>query len=81
MVMLIAGVEIAGVGTLLMTGAARGRLGRGGMVSIGLEHLASLGLLVAAVQLLASTGTTDFVGDPRRRDRRQPSPDRGPRPA
>ena len=64
MVMLVAGVEIAGVGTLLMTGAARGRLGRGGMVSIGLEHLASLGLLVAAVQLLASTGTTDFSAIP-----------------
>ena len=60
MVMLIGGVEIAGVGTLLMTGAARGRIGRGGMVSVGLEHLASLGLVVAAVQLLTSTGTTDF---------------------
>ncbi len=64
MVMLVAGVEIAGVGTLLMTGAARGRLGRGGLVSIGLEHLASLGLAVAAVQLLTSTGTTDFSAIP-----------------
>jgi len=60
MVMLVGGVEIAGVGTLLMTGAARGRLGRGGMVTVALEHLASLGLVVAAVQLLTSTGTTDF---------------------
>ena len=59
LVMLIGGVEIAGVGTLLMTGAARGRVGRGAFVSIGLEHLATLGLAVAAVQLLTSTGTTD----------------------
>jgi hypothetical protein len=61
MVMLAGGVEIAGVGTLLMTSAARGRPGRGGLVAIGLEHLASLGLVVAAVQLLTTTGTTDFA--------------------
>jgi hypothetical protein len=60
-VMLVGGVEIAGVGTLLMTSARRGRPGRGGLVAIGLEHLASLGLLVAAVQLLSSAGTTDFA--------------------
>ncbi|MFZ0179426.1 MAG: hypothetical protein WAL84_06080 [Candidatus Dormiibacterota bacterium] len=60
-VMLAAGVEIAGVGTLLMTSAARGRPGRGGLVAIGLEHLASLGLVVAAVQLLSVAGTTDFA--------------------
>jgi hypothetical protein len=60
-VMLAAGVEIASVGTLLMTSAARGRPGRGGLVAIGLEHLASLGLVVAAVQLLSVAGTTDFA--------------------
>jgi hypothetical protein len=59
-VMLAGGVEIAGVGTLLMTSAVRGRPGRGGLVAIGVEHLASLGLVVAAVQLLSVTGTTDF---------------------
>jgi hypothetical protein len=61
MVMLAGGVEIAGVGTLLMTSAARGRPGRGGLIAIGIEHLASLGLVVAAVQLLSVAGTTDFA--------------------
>ena len=61
LVMLAAGVEIASVGTLLMTSAARGRPGRGGLLAIGLEHLASLGLVVAAVQLLSVAGTTDFA--------------------
>ena len=61
MVMLAGGVEIAGVGTLLMTSAARGRPGHGGLVAIGIEHLASLGLVVAAVQLLSVAGTTDFA--------------------
>jgi hypothetical protein len=60
-VMLVGGIEIAGVGTLLMTSAARGRPGRGGLVAIGIEHLASLGLLVAGVQLLSNAGTTDFA--------------------
>ncbi len=60
-VMLVGGIEIAGVGTLLMTSAARGRPGRGGLVALGIEHLASLGLLVAGVQLLSSAGTTDFA--------------------
>ena len=60
-VMLVGGIEIAGVGTLLMTSAARGRPGRGGLVAIGIEHLASLGLLVAGVQLLSDAGTTDFA--------------------
>jgi formate hydrogenlyase subunit 3/multisubunit Na+/H+ antiporter MnhD subunit len=61
LVMLIAGIEIAGVGTLMTTSAARGRPGRGGLMSLGLIHLASLGLVVAAVQLLSSSGTTDFA--------------------
>ena len=61
LVMLTGGVEIAGVGTLLMTSAARGRPGRGGLMAIALAHLASVGLLVAAVQLLSSSGTTDFA--------------------
>jgi len=61
MVMLAGGVEIAGVGTLLMTSAARGRPGRGGLVALGIDHLASLGLVVAAVQLLSVAGTTDFA--------------------
>jgi formate hydrogenlyase subunit 3/multisubunit Na+/H+ antiporter MnhD subunit len=61
LVMLTGGVEIAGVGTLLMTSAARGHPGRGGLMAIALVHLASLGLLVAAVQLLSSSGTTDFA--------------------
>jgi hypothetical protein len=61
LVMLTAGVEIAGVGTLLTTGSARGRPGRGGIVAIAIAHLASLGLVVAAVQLLTSSGTTDFA--------------------
>ncbi|HEV3274991.1 MAG TPA: hypothetical protein VG299_09030 [Candidatus Dormibacteraeota bacterium] len=60
-VMLAGGVEIAGVGTLLMTSATRGRPGRGGLVAISLEHLASLGLVVAGVQLLSTAGTTDFA--------------------
>jgi hypothetical protein len=60
-VMLAGGVEIAGVGTLLMTSATRGRPGRGGLVAISLEHLASLGLVVAAVQLLSTAGTTDLA--------------------
>src|ERR1700686_5303072 len=60
-VMLAAGVEIAGAGTLLMTSAARGRHGGGGIVAIGLEHLASLGLVVGQVQLLSAAGTTDFA--------------------
>ncbi|MFZ0128369.1 MAG: hypothetical protein WB808_14595 [Candidatus Dormiibacterota bacterium] len=59
-VMLAGGVEIAGVGTLLMTSAVRGRPGRGGLVAIAIEHLASLGLVVAAVQLLSVTGTTNL---------------------
>ncbi len=61
LLMLTAGVEIAGVGTLLTTSAARGRPGRGGVMAIGVAHLASVGLLVAAVQLLNSNGTTDFA--------------------
>jgi formate hydrogenlyase subunit 3/multisubunit Na+/H+ antiporter MnhD subunit len=61
LVVLTGGVEIAAVGTLLMTSAARGHPGRGGLMSIALVHLASLGLLVAAVQLLSSSGTTDFA--------------------
>jgi hypothetical protein len=61
LVMLAAGVEIASVGTLLMTSATRGRPGRGGLVALGLEHLGSLGLVVAAVQLLSGAGTTDFA--------------------
>jgi hypothetical protein len=61
LVMLTGGVEIAGVGTLLMTSAARGRPGRGGLMAIALAHLASIGLLVAAVQLQSSSGTTDFA--------------------
>jgi formate hydrogenlyase subunit 3/multisubunit Na+/H+ antiporter MnhD subunit len=64
LVMLSAGVEIAGVGMLLATSSARGRPGRGGMVSIGLAHLATLGLVVAAVQLLALSGTTGFAAIP-----------------
>jgi formate hydrogenlyase subunit 3/multisubunit Na+/H+ antiporter MnhD subunit len=60
-VMLVGGIEIAGVGTLLMTSAARGRPGRGGLVAIGIEHLGSLALLVAGVQLLSNAGTTDFA--------------------
>ena len=60
-VMLVGGIEIAGVGTLLMTSAARGRPGRGGLVAMGVEHLASLGLLIAGVQLLSTAGTTDFA--------------------
>jgi hypothetical protein len=61
LVVLTGGVEIAGVGTLLMTSAARGGPGKGGLMAIGLAHLASIGLLVAAVQLLSSSGTTDFA--------------------
>ena len=61
LVMLAAGVEIASVGTLLMTSAARGRPGRGGLLALTLEHLGSLGLVVAAVQLLSVAGTTDFA--------------------
>src|SRR6202049_1447582 len=64
LVMLTAGVEIAGVGMLRATSSARGRPGRGGMVSIGLAHLATLGLIVAAVQLLTSSGTTGFAAIP-----------------
>src|SRR6202049_1967951 len=64
LVMLTAGVEIAGVGMLLATSSALGRPGRGGMVSIGLAHLATLGLIVAAVQILASSGTTGFAAIP-----------------
>jgi hypothetical protein len=60
-VMLLGGIEIAGVGTLLMTCAARGRPGRGGLVAVGIQHLATLGLLVAGVQLLTVVGTTDFA--------------------
>lgn len=61
LVMLTAGVEIAGVGTLMTTGSARGRPGRGGIAAVGVAHLASLGLVVAAVQLLTASGTTDFA--------------------
>ncbi len=61
LVMLTGGVEIAAVGTLLMVSAARGRAGRGGLLATGLVHLASLGLVVAAVQLLTAVGTTDFA--------------------
>ena len=63
-VMLTGGIEIAAVGMLLVTSAARGRPGRGGLLAIGLEHLASLGLLVAAVQLFSAAGTTDFAAIP-----------------
>ncbi len=60
-VMLLGGIEIATVGTMLMTSAGRGRPGRGGLVAIGIQHLATLGLLVAGVQLLTVVGTTDFA--------------------
>jgi hypothetical protein len=58
---LFAGVETANIGTLLLCGRARGKVGRGLVAAVGLQHLASLGLLAAAVELQLSQGTTAFA--------------------
>jgi hypothetical protein len=62
-VMLFAGLEAANVGSLLLM--SRGsRPSHGTVAILVIQHLTSLGLLAAAVQLAVSTGTTDLAAAP-----------------
>ena len=58
-VILFGGAEIASVGGLLMASAGGGRLSRAGVTAFTIQHVFALGLLIAAVQLIVATGTSD----------------------
>ena len=58
-VMLFAGAEIASLGGLLLATAGRERVSRGAAAAFTIQHVFALGLLVAAVQLIVTTGTSD----------------------
>jgi len=58
-VLLFGGAEIASLGGLLVTSAGRGRVSRGAGTAFAIQHIVALGLLVAAAELLAATGTSD----------------------
>jgi hypothetical protein len=58
-VLLFGGVEIANLGSLLLLASGRGRVSRGALAAFGLQHVFSLGLLLAAVDLVAVAGTSD----------------------
>ncbi|HZB98306.1 MAG TPA: hypothetical protein VE219_06880 [Candidatus Sulfotelmatobacter sp.] len=59
-VLLFAGIEIAGVASLVLIREGSSRLGRGVAFSFCLQHLTSLGLLAAALQLQSANGTSDL---------------------
>ena len=63
-IVLFAGIEIATVGTALGLAAGRRRPGRGAVAALTLMHLACLGVLAAATQLLAAAGTAEFTALP-----------------
>ncbi len=58
-VMLFAGAEIASLGGLLLASAGREHVSRGAAVAFTIQHVFALGLLVAAVQLIVATGTSN----------------------
>jgi hypothetical protein len=58
-VILFAGAEIASLGGLLLATAGRERVSRGATAAFTIQHVFALGLLVAAVQLVVTTGTSD----------------------
>jgi hypothetical protein len=58
-VILFGGAEIASVGGLLIASAGRGRVSRGVVAAFTIQHVFALGLLVAAVELIVTTGTSD----------------------
>jgi hypothetical protein len=58
-VILFGGAEIASIGGLLMASAGGGRVSRGAVTAFTIQHLFALGLLIAAVQLIVTTGTSD----------------------
>jgi hypothetical protein len=58
-VMLFAGAEIASLGGLLLATAGRERVSRGAAAAFTIQHVFALGLLVAAVELIVTTGTSD----------------------
>jgi len=58
-VMLFAGAEIASLGGLLLASAGREHVSRGAAAAFTIQHVFALGLLVAAVQLIVATGTSD----------------------
>ena len=58
-VILFAGAEIASLGGLLLATAGRERVSRGAAAAFTIQHVLALGLLVAAVQLIGTTGTSD----------------------
>ena len=58
-VMLFAGAEIASLGGLLLASAGRGRVSRGAVAAFTIQHVFALLLLLAAVELIVATGTSD----------------------
>jgi hypothetical protein len=58
-VILFGGAEIASLGGLLLASVGRGRVSRGAVAAFSIQHVVALGLLVAAVQLVVATGTSD----------------------
>jgi len=63
-VILFGALEVANLGAFALLTARRRRPGRGAMTLLFIEHLAALGLLAAAADLQASTGTSDFSALP-----------------
>lgn len=58
-VILFGGAEIASVGGLMMATAGGRRVSRGAVTAFTIQHVLALGLLIAAVQLIVATGTSD----------------------
>lgn len=58
-VLLFAGAEVASLGGLLLVTAGRGRVSPGAITAFIIQHVFSLGLLVAAVELTVATGTSN----------------------
>src|SRR5207302_1749848 len=63
-VILFGALEIANLGAFALLPGHRRRPGRGAVATLFIEHLAALGLLAAAAELQASTGTSDFSALP-----------------
>src|SRR5207302_8376115 len=63
-VILFGALEIANLGAFALLTGHRRRPGRGAVATLFIEHLAALGLLAAAAELQASTGTSDFSALP-----------------
>ena len=63
-VLLFAGTEIASLGSLFLLSAERGRASRGVLTAYALQLAFGLGLLMAAVELIAATGTSDPLALP-----------------